>query len=178
MGNKILAASAIIFVGIAFAFVAAIVFFSGGKSAFWVDKKLRVGGILLSLTSILSGTTGCGCGTTTCYDAVDPEPQVTCYDVAYVPYIFDLQTIENKTTLVLSGTKKGDEGNFFYEINQDEVTIAKGAIDIDSDGNFKINTGKKVADGEYRLTIYEGSLEDEERQYVSSTPFNVKEEQQ
>lgn len=178
MGNKILAAVAIIFVGLAFTFVAAIVFVSRGKSAFWVDKKLKVGGLFLTLTSILSGTTGCGCGVfqPTCYDTAKraDDLQVLCYDVAYEPYRFSLDSVSNEVELSICGNKLGEDSDFFYVVRQDSVEFAKGALKINGLGMYKILTGKKAAPGTYELVIYEGALSGEDSHCVVGIPFAVK----
>jgi hypothetical protein len=83
MNNKLLsplAALALVFVGLAFAAVAFLVFVTRGKSEFWTDKKMLLGGVLLSLTSFLGS--GCsGCGQVTCYAPANPDPEILCYDV-------------------------------------------------------------------------------------------------
>ena len=55
-----LAVLAVVFVGLAFAAVSFFVFVTRGKSEFWTDKKMLLGGVLLSLTSFLgAGCSGC-----------------------------------------------------------------------------------------------------------------------
>ena len=180
MGSRILAVFAIVFVGIAFGLVAVVVFLTRGRSEFWVDKKLKVGGMLLTLSSIIGGASGCGVFQPTCYDTARPpdtgEPEVTCYDVAYEPYRFDLGKISNTPTLTITGEKRGEDGKFFYKITpkDSEVEFAKGAIELDTTGKFTIATGKKATPGSYELHLTEGALYGDNCQYVTTITFDIK----
>ena len=182
MGSRILAVFAIVFVGIAFALVAAVVFVTRGRSKFWVDKKLRVGGMLLTLSSIIGGASGCGIFQPTCYDTARPpdtgEPEVMCYDVAYEPYRFDLGKVSNTPTLTITGEKRGEDGKFFYKITpkDSDVEFAKGAIEMDTTGKFTIATGKKATPGSYELQFTEGALDGDNSQYVTTITFDVKDD--
>jgi len=182
MGNKILAIIAIVFVGIAFGLVAVVVFLTRGRSEFWVDKKLKVGGLLLTLSSIIGGASGCGVFQPTCYDTARPpdtgEPEVMCYDVAYEPYRFDLGKISNTPTLTITGEKRGEDGKFFYKITpkDSEVEFAKGAIELDTTGKFTIATGKKATPGSYELHLTEGALYGDNCQYVTTITFAIKDD--
>ena len=182
MGSRILAVFAIVFVGIAFGLVAVVVFLTRGKSEFWVDKKLRVGGMLLTLSSIIGGASGCGVFQPTCYDTARPpeqgEPEVMCYDVAYEPYRFDLKTISNNPTLTLTGEKQGEDGKFFYKLTpkDSDVEFAKGAIEMDTTGKFTIATGKKATPGSYELHLTEGALDGDNSQYVTTITFAIKDD--
>ena len=182
MGSRILAVFAIVFVGIAFGLVAVVVFLTRGRSEFWVDKKLKVGGMLLTLSSIIGGASGCGVFQPTCYDTARPpdtgEPEVTCYDVAYEPYRFDLGKISNTPTLTITGEKRGEDGKFFYKITpkDSEVEFAKGAIELDTTGQFTIATGKKATPGSYELHLTEGALYGDNCQYVTTITFDIKDD--
>ena len=182
MGSRILAVFAIAFVGIAFGLVAVVVFLTRGRSEFWVDKKLKVGGMLLTLSSIIGGASGCGVFQPTCYDTARPpdtgEPEVTCYDVAYEPYRFDLGKISNTPTLTITGEKRGEDGKFFYKITpkDSEVEFAKGAIELDTTGQFTIATGKKATPGSYELHLTEGALYGDNCQYVTTITFDIKDD--
>ena len=182
MGSRILSVFAIVFVGIAFALVAAVVFVTRGRSKFWVDKKLRVGGMLLTLSSIIGGASGCGIFQPTCYDTARPpdtgEPEVMCYDVAYEPYRFDLGKVSNTPTLTITGEKRGEDGKFFYKITpkDSDVEFAKGAIEMDTTGKFTIATGKKASPGSYELQFTEGALDGDNCQYVTTITFEVKDD--
>ena len=182
MGNKILAIIAIVFVGIALGLVAVVVFLTRGKSEFWVDKKLKVGGLLLTLSSIIGGASGCGVFQPTCYDTARPpdtgEPEVTCYDVAYEPYSFSISKISNTSTLTLAGEKSGEDGKFFYKITpkDSEVEFAKGAIELDTTDKFTIATGKKATPGCYELHLTEGALDGDDARYVTTITFDIKDD--
>ena len=182
MGSRILAVFAIVFVGIAFGLVAVVVFLTRGRSEFWVDKKLKVGGMLLTLSSIIGGASGCGVFQPTCYDTARPpdtgEPEVTCYDVAYEPYSFSISKISNTPTLTITGEKRGEDGKFFYKITpkDSEVEFAKGAIELDTTGKFTIATGKKATPGSYELHLTEGALYGDNCQYVTTITFDIKDD--
>lgn len=104
MNNKFFAVIAVVFVGLAFAVVAFVVFLTRGKSAFWIDKKMLLGGVLLSLTSFLGA--GCsGCGQVTCYAPANPDPEILCYDVPEQNYENDSSDTQQSDTLK-NGEKK------------------------------------------------------------------------
>ena len=170
--NRILAVIAIIFVAVAFAVVAVIVFITRGKSAFWVDKKLKVGGALLTLSSIIAGSSGCGVYQPTCYDTPrTPDPgEVMCYDVAVDVYEFWLTSYSNKERLVVEGQKRGGDGQFVYKLVHENDTIASGKLDIDTTGRFKIDLGKKGPTGEYKLAI------DEAQGFATWLDFKIKDD--
>ena len=171
MNNKILASIAIIFVGIAFGTVAAIVYATRGKSAYWIDKKIKIGSILLSLTAILGSSTGCGGCQPTCYDTANPEPEITCYDVAYEPYTIEIIKIDNTNKLEISGNINGEEnGRFYYTLSLENDTIQKAILELDSTRTFLIQTKQKVKSGNYSLIISET-----ENNYIHEITFSVKE---
>ncbi len=57
-----------------FAGICVAVFLTNGKSAKWVSRKMKIGGLLLSLTAIVQ--TGCH-RNTLCYKFADPIPSIT-----------------------------------------------------------------------------------------------------
>ena len=187
MNNKLLSPIviiALIFVGIGFASVAIAVYFTKGKSEFWINKKMKIGGILLSLTSILS----CGGSkiTATCYDTAttdnnknDSQNQIQkientgqgqdngnnseltllCYDVVVLPpQIFENDIIDISNSKELKGiVPQNYDRQYTYEIKKDEETIQKGNIKNNkSDGNFTIKLNDKIKSGTYYFLIYEG----------------------
>ena len=157
MGSKILAVFAIVFVGIAFGIAAVVVFLTRGKSEFWVDKKLRIGGMLITLSSIIAGSSGCGVFQPTCYDTARPPdpPEVLCYDVVVEVFSFELNNVSNSEQLVITGKKTGSDGSFVYKILQGKDTLSSGKLEIDSTGAFVIKLGKKAQVGNYVLAIDE-----------------------
>lgn len=171
MNNKILASIAIIFVGMAFGIVATIVFATRGKSAYWIDKKLKIGSVLLSLTAILGSTTGCGGCQPTCYDTAKPEPEIMCYDVPYEPYTIEINQVINTTNLEISGKINGEtNGNFSYTLSLEDDTIQNASLKVDTSGNFQIKTDKKLKGGDYSLIISET-----EKNYLQEIRISVKE---
>lgn len=66
--------------GAAFLGVSLWVLLTGGKNAKAVNAKYRLGGLMLSAWAMLSAAS-CNPFQVTCYDPVEPDPAVTCYDV-------------------------------------------------------------------------------------------------
>jgi len=189
MNNKLLSPIviiALVFVGLGFIIVAAVVSLTKGKSAFWVDKKLKIGGVVLTLTSLIS--CGGNRGVVTCYDTTatnvqvndtterttvdgkdksqkqdndnEPEVQLLCYDVAILPPpIFENSTIEISNDHLLVGyVPQYYDREYVYEIKIGDETIQKGNLKNDlSNGCFKIKLNAKVKSGTYDFLIYEGT---------------------
>ncbi len=170
MNNKILASIAIVFVGLAFLGVAFVVFLTRGKSAFWINKKIKIGASLLTLSSIVSGSTGCGVFQPTCYEPAIP-PEQMCYDMpAPQPFEILIQEVENTESLKISGVKTGADGSFTYSFRKESDTISSGKLLIDTLGGFKIQINKKVEAGDYNLFVT-----DTESEYTLSVNVEVKE---
>lgn len=169
MNSKILASIAIVFVGLAFLGVAFVVFLTRGKSAFWVNKKLKTGAALLTLSSIISGSTSCGVFQPTCYEPAIP-PEQLCYDVvAQPPFEISIQEVDNTESLKISGVKTGADGSFVYSLCKENDTLSNGKLLIDSLGGFKIQVDKEIKAGEYFLLIQETQSE-----YTLSVNVEVK----
>ena len=65
--------------GAAFLGVSLWVLLTGGKNAKAVNAKYRLGGLMLSAWAMLSAAS-CNPFQVTCYDPVEPDPEITCYD--------------------------------------------------------------------------------------------------
>ena len=135
------------------------VYFNKGKSAKWVARKMKVGGLMLSLTAILSA-----CDPTQITD----EPEINCYMVAAYNLIVvetdttntitldlpDKQTIEGEIMsresnkfcfTVLDSTKK--------VVQKENISALDGTFD-ESQEKFKIKIDKELAPGNYGLWFY------------------------
>lgn len=139
-------------VGSAFAFVCLMVFLSGGKSAFWISNKIKIGAFLLSLSSF----TASGCFPITCYDAAIEEP--TCYEVAVVSnsFVFDNYsdsciTIDYKTP-ICGRVDSTSYNKYIFEISNDNSVVKQGVIAIDS-SFFKITETEVLDRGKYHFKV-------------------------
>jgi len=152
-----IAALSLIFVAVCF-----MVFVSGGKSKKWIAHKMKIGGILLSLSAISTGT-----GCITCYDM--PEPlEITIngsngYDIE----------IDLDTGNVISGTlyMKNMKDFSFNITDFDELEKQSGQL-ISSDGEFGQQTelftlelDKTLAAGNYSLKIFDCKADLQENTY-------------
>ncbi|MBQ3655879.1 MAG: hypothetical protein II956_03400 [Bacteroidales bacterium] len=159
MTNKLLspfAVVAIVFVGLAFAAVAFAVFVTRGKSKFWIDKKMRTGGVLLTLSAMISSGAGCGLCQPTCYEPAEP----TCYDVVAVNQV----RIEQDSVSLKDGNLSGEmydstSDEYAFMVLKDKDTVQKGnfklqPLDTSSySRKFTIEFDKKLSPDLYRLII-------------------------
>lgn len=134
-------------------------YFNKGKSAKWVARKMKVGGIMLSLTAILSA-----CDPT----QVTDEPEITCYMVAASNLIVVETDTTNTITLDLPD-KQTIEGEIMSRISnkfsftvldsterivqKENITALDGTFD-ESQEKFKITIDKELAPGNYALRFY------------------------
>jgi hypothetical protein len=130
-----------------------------GKSAKWVARKMKVGGIMLSLTAILSA-----CDPT----QVNDEPEITCYMVASSNLIIVETDSTNTITLDLPN-KQTIEGEIMSRVSnkfcftvldstervvqKENISALDGAFD-ESEEHFKITIDNKLANGNYSLKFY------------------------
>jgi hypothetical protein len=130
-----------------------------GKSAKWVARKMKVGGIMLSLTAILSA-----CDPT----QVTDEPEITCYMVAASNLIVVETDTTNTITLDLPN-QQTIEGEIMSRISnkfcftvldstervvqKENITALDGTFD-ESQEKFKITIDKELAPGNYGLRFY------------------------
>lgn len=130
------------------------------RHPYFVGAKLRLGALILSLSSAVVG-----CNTTSCY-----SPVATCYDAVMTNEFdidqMDLQTssiiINKAITDTITGKVYDREGNTFtYTISDSSDSIilkgnilpADGAFD-DSTETFKIGFGHAIPSGQYNLRFY------------------------
>ncbi len=130
-----------------------------GKSAKWVARKMKVGGIMLSLTAILSA-----CDPT----QVTDEPEITCYMVAAYNLILVETDSSNTITLnlpdkqTIEGEIMSRESNKFCftvldsterVVQKENISALDGTFD-ESQEKFKIKIDKELAPGDYSLRFY------------------------
>lgn len=137
--------------GIAFAAVSLWVMLSGGKSANAVRAKFRIGGLMLTLTGMLTAASCNG-----------PGPGIMCYDPVmpvHTSFSYSYQN-EFKVGDVVAFTL--DEVSFksyiFIIKSIDGAEIQRGAVEIEGNaGRFTI--GETDFRGDFFIEVY-GDLED------------------
>lgn len=143
----VLPALCILFGGISF-----MVWATRGKSARWVAHKMKIGGIILTLTTI---TTGC-----------PPEIIVSCYDpIQPDRFVFNQDSYELEVDLpqdsVLTGTIHERQGTAFsFEvISADSVSVQKGQVEAvdgsfdQTSESFRMVLDSRIDTGSYQLLI-------------------------
>jgi hypothetical protein len=130
------------------------------RHPYFVAKKLRLGALIISLSSV-----AIGCGTTTCY-----SPVATCYD-SISENMFTIDQTDSRTQsiilrLAISDTITGNilerHGNTFsYAITdslnsivlKENIAPSDGTYDANEEG-FKIVVGKTILPGTYELRLF------------------------
>lgn len=130
------------------------------RHPYFVAKKLRLGAMIISLSSV-----AIGCGTVTCY-----SPVATCYDPSpgnsFSIDLGDSSTQSIVLNLAISDTITGNiferHGNTFsYAITDsmnsivlnDDIAPSDGAFD-ENEEEFKIVVGKTIMPGTYELRLF------------------------
>jgi hypothetical protein len=145
--------------GLAFAFVSCAVFLSNGKSKKWIARKIKVGGLLLTITAI----------------SCNGSQQVTCYDVAETNSMWINNTSQNgieirlDTGNVLNGTISTKQGNdFSFQVSDSAGTkFQKGMIKLEKDTvsyseKFKLELDKNLKPGNYLLKLFAAKPESQD----------------
>ncbi len=131
------------------------VFLSNGKSRFWISKKIKVGAMLLSLTTLAMVNQSC----VNCYDPAPENEIVMDTDDSYVVKA-DLN-VSNKLTGILYDRNMEDFSfNIINESGADTVQV--GEIQA-ADGKFDEGTEEIVIEldsglptSTYTLNLYQG----------------------
>ena len=146
--------------GLAFALISLAVIISNGKSKKWIARKMKIGGLLLTLTAASCNGGG--------------SEVVTCYETTEINSMWINPTNQNgievklDTGNVLNGTISTIEGNDFSFLVSDSTgkKFQKGMILIDSDtrytSNFKIELGKDLKPGKYQLKLFASKVESQD----------------
>jgi hypothetical protein len=151
---------------VAFIFVSAMVLLT--RHPRWIQRKLRIGALLLSLTAVAS----CGDETITCYDPIQPQPNRFEVEQSYGGAI----SIDLNQTQTLSGTIHEREGEVFsyrledesgVEMARENITALDGAFDEDVE-EFEIALPGTLAAGSYTLEMFTADL-DAQSEYANST---------
>ncbi len=142
----------LLFAGISFA-----VFITNGKSKSWVARKMKIGGLLLTITAASCHTGG---GEVTCYDTVASN---SIWMNAHGEKGIELNL---DTSNVLFGRISGVQGSDFSfcitdekgkKVQKSELIPADGKFD-NFDETFKIELNKNTLPGTYQLKLFAVSV--------------------
>lgn len=158
---------------ITFAFISFMLFLSGGKSAYWLKKKMKIGAMMLSLSAVTVGYQGC---ITTCYDA--PAPNLIYLD----DYANNEIRINLQETREISGTISERQSDEFYfsisdtnytQIFQLEKILAKDGKMDESTEEFTIIINDTIPGGIYMLNFYDYLITSENRLYPGYPSYRL-----
>lgn len=163
----------IIFLSIGFIIVSFLVFISKGNSKL-LRKKLKIGGLIITLTAAISSTT-LSCFEVSCYLPDDEPYEYNNYLSFTEDYASDYKydkkiTVDLTSDNILDGSIKNIKSDYFsYRLcDYDFISYQKGDIifsdeTTDSDGkinvNFQINLNKNINIGNYNLYIFDNSVD-------------------
>ncbi|MEN8251316.1 MAG: hypothetical protein ABFS32_20460 [Bacteroidota bacterium] len=155
-----------------FVIVSLAVFLTKGKSSYWLSKKLKIGGLIISLTAI----TQQAC-TSSCYDPIPPN-NFTVDDV----YQYDNDTVNidfavtNKLTGVIH-QRNGEDFSFNLidnlqsdTVQRDDIMPLDGKYDNTTE-EFEIVLEPSLPSGSYNLNLYETKVSE---QTYANAEFVVK----
>jgi hypothetical protein len=149
-----------VFIGLSavFLFICAMVYFSGGKSKQWVARKMRIGGILLSLSFF-------SCGSNNSHI----EIQQTCYMI--VPDYLEKVEVSIDSNKIIYGNIWGRFGkDFSYALmNNKGAIIQKNNLfpkrysPDNEHEEFVIELNQKLDTGKYQLKLYNCKTKEQEK---------------
>lgn len=162
--NEYLVPVGIVLLSIVFSVVCFMVFISKGKSAYWISRKMRVGGLLLTLTALMNLNHSCD------RDKKN-APMVNCYDVMPEMYIsLEKDTVYMNNSNLITGSVYGYSDNTFsYNITDTSSTISlqKGLL-VAKDGQFNGDTeafeialDSSLKTGRYVMKVFSSPVEDQ-----------------
>lgn len=167
----------IIVLSIAFITVAVGVYLTRGKSRFWISKKMLIGSVLLSLTSVINQS--CTIFGTDCYDPAPPN-EISMDNSDYSGTIDINIKTENKLTGILYD-RNGEDFSFNITDTLNSDTLQIGRINP-SDKEFNENTedifielDSSLPINEYILNLYD-KKQSEQYNPVSTYRLKVKNE--
>ena len=146
----------IIGLSIGFAIVGLGVYLTRGKSKFWISKKMLLGSLLISLTSVINQS--CERFGTDCYDPAPPN-EIVLDNYNYSGVIDINIASENKITGILYD-RNGEDFSFNITDTLNTDTVQIGDI-VPSDGKFDESTediyfeiDRNIPASEYLLNLY------------------------
>ena len=157
--------------GLAFTVVSVAVFLSNGKSKKWVARKMKIGAILLTLTSAVA----CDPLITTCYDM--PAPPNSMWMNGFTENGLELML---NTSNVLTGTiDERQSEKFSFAILDSTTKMVQNGLLIPVDGkfdtyseNFQIEIDTNISSGAYLLKLYDVDIEGQKNS-IPRQEFNL-----
>lgn len=174
--KELLIPISVIIFSIIFAIISMFVFFSKGKSKYWLTKKMKIGAVLLSLSAM------------TIQNSCRP-PFVTCYEQVMPNQIYvETDSLGNVNLNITESNKLNgkifvrESDEFSYNITDTALNASvlfKGNISP-SDGiydsteeNFFIEIDTSISEGKYVISFYPLSI-DLQNEYQANFVYNLK----
>jgi len=158
---------------VAFAAVSFMLYLSGGKSSYWLKKKMKIGAIMLTMSAATVGYQGC---ITTCYD-MPAQNDITLDNLTNYEIRVNMQ--ENK---YITGTiYERISTEFYYRITDtaytktfqlDQLKANDGAMD-ESTEKFTILLNDSLESGIYMLNFYDYKILPQDTAYQSYPSFRL-----
>jgi len=151
---------------ILFAGVCIAVFFSNGKSKKWVARKMKIGGLLLTLTAASCN----GGGEVMCYETVAPNSMwIEGTRLDSIEISLDTNNVLNGQISSLDGT------DFSFRVSDTNKTVMQRGNLLPSDGKFdqfneafKIELDKNLQPGTYLLNLYAADISAQDSAYAQN----------
>lgn len=145
---------AIIFLTCLFAIISVAVYFTKGKSKFWLSKKIKIGALLLTVSAIIPSSC--------CYDDGYGYPNIPRFSITTTGFS-DVPYVNLNTESTIKGTIHDRTGtNFYFSITDtlytdtlqfEKILPLDGAFDSDKE-NFIIEIDENTKTGLYSLNFY------------------------
>lgn len=177
--NEILVSIAIAGLTVLFATVSIAVFLSKGKSKFWVAKKMKIGGILLTLSAATAcGGSGIGGGEVMCYDVPAPNNMW----LINLDYTTNTLNINFDSAHVMRGNismRNTDKFSYLIKDTNNNKLESKNLEALDGNFDteteeFKITLDKKMKSGNYILELFAVEKELQDSAPYPANQFNLK----
>lgn len=154
---------------IAFAVVSVLVYFTDGKNARLLKRKLAIGASIIALTGVFNGC----------------RPVVTCYDVAPSPVVTCTDSVNNNGEIVIDNTDKeirfdmmyGYYENVSFRILSGQNMLVTDSCVMVQDTNVKritVNLPNALTKGNYTLGFYYFKPDQILDEYEPFYSFNLK----
>lgn len=173
--KEIIASFLIIGLTLAFAIICLFVYLSKGKSEKWLARKMKIGGLILTI-SVAS-----------CNGSVEH----TCYETVAVNHVWFQNVGANGLEInldsgnIISGQISGVQDSIYsFRILDEKNNIVQkellrpdsGTFDMFNE-SFKIELNKSLTNGEYTVNFYNNSIEKQDSNHlIRQLTFNVKDE--
>jgi hypothetical protein len=155
----------IVGLSLAFVLVSLMVWFSKGKSARWVARKMKIGGLLLTLSASACNPSS---SFVTCYDMPAPPNSIWMNGISENGLEIMLDTSNLVTGII--NNRQGETFSFAIQSSDDQVVQSDSLIPLDgkfdnSTENFKIEIDTNITAGNYLLNLYDVELDQQSTVY-------------